>query len=536
MYRGIAHKVRRGDRSHLPLVTAAEMQSLDRRTIDEAKVKGTTLMERAGHGVVQVLERIFGPPAKMPITILCGKGNNGGDGLVIARLLKQMRARVVVVLLDTPHALTKDAQSMYRRLRKVSPSIIKVQPSDETLRTSIKEASLIIDALLGTGLSSDVRDPYYSAIQYTNDESVPCLAVDLPSGINSDTGKAMGIAIRAQATVTFGCPKIGLYLGEAINHAGQIITVDIGIPQQYVQELATSCFLLTPATISPLLPLREKDSHKGTFGHAGIIAGSSGKTGSAALAARATLRVGAGLVTVAIPKSVQPSLDAKLFEPMTQAMPETSTHTLSHNALIPLLQFSQNLTALAVGPGIGTDTETAELMSALLPQLRQPLVIDADALNILANDLSVLSTRKGPTILTPHPGEMARLVKQSSAKVINQDRLEIARQFAKKHEVILILKGARTVIANPDGETAICDTGNPGMASAGMGDALTGVIVGFLAQGLSPWHAACAGVCLHGLAGDMAAQTVGEHGLIATDLIEYLPRTLQSMYSQAQHP
>ena len=529
------YKSHRDSRDHLvrfPLVTAAQMQSLDQRTIDEAKVRGTILMERAGHGVVQVLEHIFGSPGNIPITILCGKGNNGGDGLVIARLLKQKRARVVVVLLDKPHTLTKDAQSMYRRLRKLAPSLIKIQPSDEALRTSIQKASLIVDALLGTGLSSAVREPYYSAIEYMNDVSVPCLAVDLPSGINSDTGEIMAIATKAQVTVTFGCPKIGLYLGNAINYAGQITTVDIGIPRQYVQELDTSCFLLTPAAISPWLPIREKDSHKGTFGHAGMIAGSPGKTGSVVLVARAALRVGAGLVTVATPQSAQPGLDAKLFEPMTQAMPETSTHTLGLNALLPLLDFSKNLTAMAVGPGIGTDVETGEMIRTLLPQLSQPCVVDADALNILAKDLSVLSARKGATILTPHPGEMARLVGHSSAKVINQNRLGIARKFAKKHGVILVLKGARTIIANPDGDIAICDTGNPGMASAGMGDVLTGVIVSFLAQGLMPWEAACTGVCLHGLAGDLAAKMVGEAGLIATDLVEHLPHAIQSIVSQ----
>ena len=518
--------------SSISLVTATQMQSLDQRTIREANIPGITLMERAGKGVVQALEQQFGSPSGWPITIFCGKGNNGGDGFVVARLLKQKRAKVRVVLLANPRELTKDAQHMYRRLLKILPSsMISCEPSEQTIYTLASKGHFLIDAMLGTGLSSKVRDPYYTAIQAMNAVQQPTIAVDLPSGIHSDTGEVLGTAIYAQSTVTFGCPKVGLYLGEAIDHVGEIHTVDIGIPREYVKDLRASIHLLTPSTIAPFLPKRNPSAHKGTFGHVGLIAGSAGKTGAAALAARATLRTGAGLVTVATPKSAQPSLDAKLFETMTVAMPETQAHTLSGAALRRLIDFLKGKDVIAIGPGLGTHSETRKMFRQFIPRMKLPCVIDADGLNMLAENLSALSSCTGTPILTPHPGEMARLVGKSSGGLINRDRLGIARQFAKAHKVIIVLKGARTIIASPKGQTAICATGNPGMASAGMGDVLTGVVASLLAQNLTPWDAARTGVCLHGLAGDMAAETVGQAGLIASDLIEHLPYALQKMSS-----
>ncbi len=519
------------ERLKIPLVTAAQMQSLDRRTIDEAKVPGSILMERAGKGVVQALEQEFKSLSGTPITIVCGKGNNGGDGLVIARYLKHKRAKVQVILLANPKELTKDAQNMYRRLRKVAPTIIRITPPEKVLHSTVRTASLLVDAMLGTGLSSILKEPYKTAIKSMNAAPAPTIAVDIPSGIHSDTGEIMGIATRAHMTVTFGCPKLGLYLGAGIDHAGAISTVDIGIPKEYVEWLQVPVHLLTPATIATLLPDRSLSSHKGTFGHVGLIAGSPGKTGAAALAARATLRTGAGLVTVATPQSAQSSLDAKLFEAMTLAMPETSAHTLGRAALKPLLDFTNERHAVALGPGISTHPETGRLIRELLPKIKQSCVVDADGLNVLAKHRSILSSCIGTPIVTPHPGEMARLTGKLSPQAVNQDRLNTALRFAKTQKVIVVLKGARTIIAAPNGYAAISETGNPGMASAGMGDVLTGVIASFLAQGLTPWNAARTGVCLHGLAGDLAAEKLGKAGLIASDLIDYLPYAIEKVLS-----
>ena len=517
------------------LVTAAQMQSLDRRTIEEAKVPGTTLMEKAGSGVVEALEKAFGSPSGKHVTVFCGKGNNGGDGFVIARLLRRKRARVHVLLFADPKELTGDAKIMHRRLiRTAGASVVTSLPDEGRTRHHSAHADFLIDALLGTGLSSPVKGRYQEAIMAMNASSAPTIAVDLPSGIHSDNGEILGTAVQASLTVTFGCPKLGLFLGSAIDHAGRIVTSDIGIPHEYVKALSLNFQLLTPGTIRPLLPHRPPTSHKGTYGHAGIIAGSPGKTGAAALAGRAALRIGAGLVSIATPKSVNPTLESKLLEAMTVPMPETEAFTLGSSAYSSLNDFAKTRSAVAIGPGIGTQQETGELVRKIIPNLNHPCVIDADALNLLAGHSSILLSRKITHILTPHPGEMARLVENSSPQSVNHDRLGMALRFAQTYHVIVVLKGARTIIASPAGQAAICPTGNPGMASAGMGDALTGVIVGLLAQGLSPWNAAATGVYLHGLAGDIGAEKLGQAGLIASDLIECIPHALTQTLSSSQ--
>jgi hydroxyethylthiazole kinase-like uncharacterized protein yjeF len=511
----------------MKIVTAAQMKELDRRTIAEAKVPGATLMERAGSGVVEAMGRAAGPLAGKTVTILCGKGNNGGDGFVVARLLRKQRAAVRVLLLAGPGDLSGDAKTMYRRfLSAAGAKSVSAAPSADTIRTSLAQSDLIVDALLGTGLSASVSAPYRTAIEAINEASVPVVAVDLPSGIHADTGAVMGAAVRADMTVTFGLPKLGLYTGAGLDHAGRIEVVDIGIPRAFVESITSRSALLTQETVRRLIPDRRVSSHKGTYGHAGIIAGSVGKTGAAAMAARAALRVGAGLVTVATPAGVNDTLEAKLLEAMTAPMPETKARTLARAGLEEVLSFINARTAVAIGPGLTTHPETVELIHALLPRLEKPSVLDADALNALAGRTSLLDACKIPPILTPHPGEMARLAEGTSTRSINDDRIGTAVTFARARNVMLVLKGARTVVAHPDGRAAICPTGNPGMATAGTGDVLTGMIVGLLAQGLSPWDAACAGTYLHGLAGDLAATERGLAGLIAGDVIERIPDAL----------
>ncbi len=336
----------------------------------------------------------------------------------------------------------------------------------------------------------------------------------------------LGAAVTADLTVTFGCPKLGLYLGSAIDKVGTIQVVDIGIPLDFVEDVNSHIQLLSQETVRPLIPPRPQSSHKGTFGHAGIVGGSSGKTGAPAMTGLGALRVGTGLVTVATPQSVSAILESKLLEVMTEPMPESPQHLMGMETCSALLAFAHNKSALAIGPGLGVSPETTELLRHLLPQLEAPCVLDADALNGLAHHCQIFSSMKRPPILTPHPGEMARLLETSSSKQVNENRIGVSRQFAMQHGVILVLKGARTIIAEPQGQIAICPTGNPGMASAGMGDVLTGLIVGLLAQGLGPWDAARAGVYLHGLAGDLAAATIGEPGLIAGDVISAIPQAL----------
>lgn len=511
----------------MKIVTAAQMKELDRRTISETKMSGATLMERAGSGVVEAMGRAAGSLAEKTVTVLCGKGNNGGDGFVVARLLRKQRAKVHVLLLARPSDLSGDAKAMHRRFLSVAGAkAVSASPSTDTIRAALAQSDMIVDALLGTGLSASVSAPYRAAIEAINEASVPVVAVDLPSGIHADTGAVMGAAVRADMTVTFGLPKLGLYTGAGLDHAGRIEVVDIGIPPAFVEAIASRVSLITAGIIRRLIPDRRVSSHKGTYGHAGIIAGSVGKTGAAAMAAKAALRVGAGLVTVATPSSVNDTLEAKLLEAMTVPMPETKARTLARAGLEEILSFINARTAVAIGPGLTTHPETVELIHALLPRLEKPSVLDADALNALIGRTSLLDACKIPPILTPHPGEMARLVDGASTRSINEDRIGAALTFAQARHVMLVLKGARTVVAHPDGRVAICPTGNPGMATAGTGDVLTGMIVGLLAQGLSPWDAACAGTYLHGLAGDLAAAERGLAGLIAGDVIEQIPSAL----------
>lgn len=511
----------------MKIVTAAQMQLLDRQTITEARTPGLVLMERAGAGIVHHLEHRYSPLKDRRLAIVCGKGNNGGDGLVAARFLARKGVKVHVALTVKPTDLSKDARVMHGRLlRSAKRATVRTITDPEALRDLLSSSDLILDALFGTGLSKAVSGFYEQAIQIINQAGRPVIAVDIPSGLHADTGQVLGVAVRAKSTVTFGLPKIGLYVGQGIDHAGSIQVVDIGIPPAFVDGVDSRTLLLTPGSAKGALPLRSVSSHKGTFGHAGIIAGSVGKTGAAAMAAIAALRVGTGLVTVAIPSSVNDTLEAKVLEVMTTPMPETKARTLARSGLERLQAFARERTALAIGPGLTTHPETVELVQELVKRIDKPCVLDADALNALAGKASLLTEAKMPPILTPHPGEMSRLEVGASTQSVNADRIGVASRFARERGVLVVLKGARTVIARPDGMVAICPTGNPGMATAGTGDVLTGMIVGLLAQGLSQWDAACTATYLHGLAGDFAAGAFGEAAMTAGDLIEHIPQAL----------
>lgn len=514
----------------MKIVTAAQMQALDRRTIEEAGVPSTTLMERAGAGVVACLQQHLGSLRGKVVTVLCGKGNNGGDGFVVARLLRNQQAKVRVLALAPLADLSRDAATMYRKLvRTAGATCVKPFTAGDHTVALLQDSDLVVDALLGTGLSTDVTGRYAEAIDHMNQADGLTIAVDLPSGIHADSGTVLGRAVRADLTVTFGAPKLGLFQNQGIDHAGRVEVVDIGIPPAYLDTLDSRIHVLTSPMIRSLLPTRRLSSHKGTFGHAGIIAGSVGKTGAAAMAAKAALRIGAGLVTVAVPNSVNDVLEAKLLEAMTAPMPETKARTFARTAFDRLQAFIAARTAIAIGPGLTTHPETVELTHALVKGLDRPAVLDADALNALAGRASLLTECTVPPILTPHPGEMARLITDATAHSINADRIGTATRFARERGVFVVLKGARTVIARPDGHVALCPTGNPGMATAGTGDVLTGMMVGLLAQGLAAWDAARAATYIHGLAGDLAAEVTGHASLIAGDLIEHIPQALDAI-------
>ena len=513
----------------MELVTAAEMRELDRAAIEGRKIPGIRLMEHAGRSVAREMERHFGPLRGKTVTVVAGKGQNGGDGFVVARLLRRKSCKARVALLTSPSSLTGDAATNRKRFQKAGGrchAVDKESALDSVLAPLLHASDLLVDAIFGTGLNAPVKGLSASAISMMNACGRPIVAIDLPSGLDSDSGSVLGTAITAALTVTLGRPKRGLYLGVGPNHAGFIRVADIGIPDDLVAAAKIPVMLLQAADVRPLLPQRPRPAHKGPFGHAGIIAGSAGKTGAAAMAAMAALRIGTGLVTVATPRSLSDVLEAKLLEAMVCPVPETEARTLSRQALEPLLAFAADKTALAIGPGIGTHPETQALVHRLLGEMKQPMVLDADGLNAVAGHMDMLGRASGPLILTPHPGEMARLLGSTSAE-IQRDRLGAASRLARERNVFVVLKGAGTIVAAPDGRLAVNSTGNPGMATAGTGDVLTGMITGLLAQGLAPWEAACAGAFLHGLAGDLAAAEQGETGLIAGDVIRAIPRAMQ---------
>jgi NAD(P)H-hydrate epimerase len=516
----------------MKVVTAEEMRIIDRRTIEGYSIPGSVLMERAGLAVASRIKEVFSP---RKVIIIAGSGNNGGDGLVVARDLYNEGWDVRVFLTVKPEDLKGDALLQYRIAVKFG---LRIYPMNEFLTnysSLITRHCILVDALLGTGISKNVTGLLSEVIIYLNRSNVPIISVDIPSGISSDNGQIMGEAVRADYTVTFGLPKRGHLLYPGAQHSGKLFIEDIGFPKELLNSEKLHIELLTKDKVSPLIPQRPRYSHKGNYGHVLIIAGSKGKTGAAIMAAKACLRSGAGLVTLGIPKSLADVFQSRVTEEMILALPDKGDGTLSQRASRVILNFlNERATTLAIGPGIGISSDTKKLMDILIKTSTTPMLIDADGINSLKGERAIFSKSKAPIILTPHLGEMVRLLgKQKGGSVKTQDiernRINIPVSFAKETGTYLVLKGVPTIIAGPDGMAYINSTGNPGMASAGTGDVLTGMISAFLGQGLSPIHASILGVYMHGFAGDSAAAEKGEHPLIATDIIEKIPFAFHSL-------
>jgi ADP-dependent NAD(P)H-hydrate dehydratase / NAD(P)H-hydrate epimerase len=511
------------------IVTAEEMRRLDHSTIHEAGIPGIVLMENAGRSLVQIILDRFFPLNGKFICIFAGRGNNGGDGFVVARYLQKEGCSVRVYLLSPTHLVAGDAKTNLEICQKLQVPIHEILVSQDVEKYKLDwlQADLVVDALLGTGLNADVRSLYAEVIDVINGLGAPKVAVDIPSGLDSERGTVLGTCVKADLTVTFGFPKIGQVIYPGREYVGELHVVDISIPRQLIIAQQLRHVLLEPDELTLPTP-RKADSHKGHFGHLLVIAGSPGKTGAAAMTSEAAVRVGAGLVTLGVPKSLNPILEAKLTEVMTEPLAENVDGVLSPDALQGILKIVESKTALALGPGLSTAEGPAELIRQLLVKSSLPIVIDADGLNIVAKDMNVLQQAQCPIILTPHPGEMARLTGIPVPQV-QSDRIGVSRLLAQKFKVIVVLKGAATVVALPDGQVFINPTGNPGMASGGMGDILTGLIGGLLAQGLQPEEAAKTGVFMHGLAGDYCARKRGPTGFLATDLLPEIPSVLAEL-------
>jgi len=508
----------------MKILTAAQMREVDRRTI-EAGIPGLILMENAGSRVVEFLAESFAPLAEHRIVILCGKGNNGGDGMVIARQLHtRIRPRSLdVVLAGGPEEFQGGAAANLRMLEVCGC------PVAHEITPAMRAATIVIDALLGTGLKGPATGRMLEFIREINSgfRQAKVVAVDIPSGLDSDSGTSPGETVRADYTVTFTAPKVGQVLPPNCARVGRLRVAGIGSPRElFEQDQEIFLSLVEARQLSPLFEARAPWAHKGDFGHVLVIGGSRGKTGAAAMAGMAALRSGAGLVTVASAESAIPVIAAHCAELMTEPLAETEAGSISPRSFDygRLAGLVETKDVLAVGPGMGTHPETVEAVERMVEEFRKPMVIDADGLNALAGWSKAY---RGLRVLTPHPGEMARLCGKSAAEV-QGDRVGVARAFAVERQVILVLKGYRTLMAFPDGRVWVNPTGTPALATGGTGDILTGAIAGLLAQfPEQPDLAVAAAVYLHGLAGELGAAQFGEKALLATDLLRFFPEAMR---------
>jgi NAD(P)H-hydrate epimerase len=486
-------------------------------------------MERAG---LRVAEKIAGLFVKKKVVVLAGGGNNGGDGLVAARELFNRGWHVKVLLLSKEGKLSPDCLAQYRILKKTGV------PLEFRSRVDKRDfhGAVLVDAVLGTGLNKPVGPPLSDIIRLVNKTDIRVISVDIPSGISSDDGRIMGDAVRADVTVTFGLPKIGHLIHPGAEYTGRLFIEDIGFPAELLNSDTLRVQSIEEDDIFSLLPARPAYSHKGDYGHVLLIAGSRGKTGAALMAAKACLRTGAGMVTIGVPETLADIFQSRVTEEMVLPLPDDGSGMLSIRAIDDIASFiSSKADVIAAGPGIGVTGNTRELMDRLIRIATVPILIDADGINSLQSNAAALKKAKAPVILTPHAGEMARLLDISS-RVPEHERIPLARSFSRKNGSYLVLKGAPALVAGPEGQLLINTTGNPGMAKAGAGDVLTGMIAAFLGQGLNPLDASVAGVYMHGLSGDRAAEKKGMHSLIASDIIEMIPDAFLSLKKRNEYP
>jgi ADP-dependent NAD(P)H-hydrate dehydratase / NAD(P)H-hydrate epimerase len=504
------------------VLNTAQMREADRRTIEDIGIPSLVLMENAGRQTVAAMEAMYGDLQERQVAVLCGRGNNGGDGFVVARTLMQRGVDVAVFLIGRVQDVRGDARINLEILGRLGLTVVEIADSQawELHFSEVGDCTLIVDAIFGTGLNAPISGFIESVVTDVNASGIPVVAIDLPSGLSADSADPIGPSIEAGLTVTLAAPKLPLVLPPAETHAGDIVIADIGIPGEVLEGLDPPYIdLLTRASMRELITPRTPDSHKGDYGRVLILAGSLGKTGAAHLSAVGALRSGAGLVTVATPAACQPILSAMGPEYMTEAIHETPDG-LDPDGVDHVIELARDV--LAIGPGLGRAPGTREFIRQLVDRATMPLVIDADGLNAFAGDPDTLTGREGrDVIITPHPGEMARLVGMTTDEV-QASRLEIARNFALAHHVFVVLKGHRTLIATPDDKIFINPTGNPGMATGGSGDVLTGMIAAWLAQLLDAEAACRLAVYLHGLAGDLAEADEGEVSMTAADVAGHL--------------
>jgi len=506
----------------MKLCTAEEMRAIDEAAINEYGIPGMVLMENAGLRVLEAVDECAARDSR--IVIICGRGNNGGDGFVVARHLHNRGADVQVLLLAEAAGIRGDAEANFAIARRAGVPIIEA-PSPRVLNRAAEDADILVDGILGTGAKGTVQSPALMAIRATQRCRGRIIAIDIPSGISGNDGSVLGTAVRADITVTFALPKIGLYTYPGRAYCGDIRIADIGIPRALLEDERLRTNLTTLADARAMLPRRDPAAHKGDCGRVVILGGSPGLTGAPTLAAQGALRAGAGLVTVGCASSLNPILEVKLTEAMTRPLPETESATLGEASIGEALRLVESADAVVLGPGLGRERQAKYFTREIFCRCAKPLVIDADAL--FALDLKLDRPRGVPTLLTPHPGEMARLC-GSSIQEVQRNRLGCARSVAKATGAVIVLKGAGTVIAAPDGEAWLNPTGSVALATGGTGDVLAGILGALLAGGSAPLAAAVTGVYYHGAAGDLAAERLSDRGVIAGDVADAVAEVLQS--------
>ena len=515
------------------VLNTQQMREADRRTIDDIGIPSVVLMENAGRQAVAAMEAAFEGLSASHVGVLCGPGNNGGDGFVVARTLLQRGIEASVFLLGSVGDVRGDARTNLEILGRIGLTVVEIKSAQEwELHFSeISECDLLVDAILGTGFHGRLTGLLETVVADVNDLGVPVVAIDLPTGVSADSHEIEGDAIDAAMTVTLAAPKIPLVLPPADAHAGDLVIADIGIPHPIIDDVEGPYLeLLTRERMRELVPVRAAESHKGDFGRVLIVAGSLGKTGAAHLAALGALRCGAGLVTIATPRSCAPILASMAAEYMTEPLDETPEGTIDYASLDRLLEIKADV--IAVGPGLSQSPSTSAFVQALIERAGVPVVLDADALNAFAEEPERLAGRDGvDMIITPHPGEMARLL-NVSVEAVQQDRLNVARDFAAAHKVHVILKGHRTIVAGPDNRAFLNLTGNAGMATGGTGDVLTGMLAAWFAQLLDAEAACKIAVYLHGSAGDLAEADEGEVSLVATDVVAHISDAILELTSR----
>jgi len=509
----------------MKIVTIDEIKTIEQRAMQEYEIPSILLMENAGNEVAHQIETIMGTLHNKKISIFAGKGNNGGDGYVVARHLHNRGAKVKVFLIGSESIVTGDALTNLQIISHMGIDVIEVVNDGDwdKVKIAMNFTDCVVDALVGTGFRDQLIGTMAQVVGSINNTKKMVIAIDIPSGVDADTGQVSGIAVKAQHTITFSLPKQGLLLYPGASYAGNVMVADIGIPKALLIDEKIKQNMITSVIVKKILVTRDPNAHKGSCGKVLVVAGSKGLTGAAFLTASAALRSGAGLVTLGIAESLHDIMEAKLTEVMTCPLSEVTSGTLGQGAISEIKERAKQSDVVAIGPGLGRHEDTMTAVRHMIQKIERPLVLDADALYALIDHTDILAEANAVPILTPHAGEMARLVGLTSEEV-SQDRVYIARQTAMEWSSIVILKGARTVVAFPDGEVYININGNAGMATGGTGDVLTGVIATLIGQGLSSHEAALAGVYIHGLAGDIVARN-GMIGMTASDMIRALPAT-----------